>query len=131
MEYQLPEPYVVSVMRWIIFAAAVLLLMSTTRIAAAAVSTGLAETGGFLLGSAHRCGVAALRISNAGQVIHRLIVAASDGASEQRAADRRFAEVFLASASPNQNQRVSIPPCKAVVAQFERLERHYREAGLN
>ena len=107
------------------------LLLSTGGIAMAAVSTGLAETGGFLLGNAHRCGVAVARIADAGRVIHRLIVAASDGTGEQKAADLRFAEAFLASAYPNQDRFLSIPPCKAVVTQFERLERHYREGGLN
>jgi hypothetical protein len=24
-----------------------------------------------------------------------------------------------------------IPPCKAVIAQFERLERHHQQAGMN
>ena len=121
----------ISVMRPIAVVAAALLLTSAIGSAVAAVSTGLAETGGFLLGNAHRCGVTAARISDAGKVIHRLIVAASNGTSEQKSADLRFAEVFLASAYPNQDRRVSIPPCRAVVMQFERLERHYREAGLN
>jgi hypothetical protein len=26
---------------------------------------------------------------------------------------------------------VSTPPCKVVIAQFERLERHHQQAGLN
>jgi hypothetical protein len=26
---------------------------------------------------------------------------------------------------------VLIPPCKVVIAQFERLERHHQQAGMN
>jgi len=37
----------------------------------------LAETAGFLLGNAHRCGVPTDRVERAGKMIHRLIVAAS------------------------------------------------------
>ena len=109
---------------------AVLLLLGAGG-AEAADSTGLAETGGFLLGNAHRCGVQTERVARAGKVIHDLIVAASYDLTEEAAADSRFAQIFMASAFPDQDGDALIPPCKVVVAQFERLERHHRQSGMN
>jgi hypothetical protein len=100
-------------------------------IAEAADSTRLAETGGFLLGNAHRCGVPTDRVEQAGQVIHDLIVAASYDPTEEAAADSRFAQIFMASAFPDQDGDALIPPCKVVIAQFERLERHHQQAGFD
>ena len=104
-----------------IFAASTLLLAGT-EIAAAASSSRIAETGAFLLGNAHRCGVADERVVRAGKVIRQLIVAASDDAREQTAAKSRFAEIFRASAHTEADGHALIPPCKTVVTQFERLE---------
>ncbi len=108
-----------------------LLLMLGTGAAEAADSALLARTAGFLLGNAHRCGVPTDRVEHAGKVIHRLIVAASDDPTEEAAANSRFAETFLASAFPDQDSDVLILPCKVVIAQFERLERHHQQAGMN
>ena len=91
----------------------------------------LAETGGFLLGNAHRCGVPTERVEHAGAVIHDLIVAASYDSTEEAAADSRFAEMFSASAFSDQTGGELIPPCRVVIAQFERLERHHQQAGMN
>ena len=110
--------------------AAVLLLLGI-GIAHAADTTRLAETAGFLLGNAHRCGVPTDRVEHAGQVIHDLIVAASYDPTEEAAADSRFAQIFMASAFPDQEGDALIPPCKVVVAQFDRLERHHQQAGMN
>ena len=110
---------------------AALVLLLGIGIAEAADSARLAETGGFLLGNAHRCGVPVDRVQHAGKVIHRLIVAASYDPTEEAAADSRFAEIFSASAFPDQDGDVMIPSCKVVVAQFERLERHHQQAGMN
>jgi hypothetical protein len=98
--------------------------------AAAPVSSGLAETGGFLLGNAHRCGVAAGRVAGAGKVISGLIAAAARDPVEQQAANRLFAAVFRASAAPDRNTLAALPGCPAFIRQFETLERHYREIGL-
>ena len=100
-------------------------------IAEAADSTRLAETGGFLLGNAHRCGVPTDRVEHAGRVIHNLIVAASYDPTEEAAADSRFAQIFMASAFPDQEGDALVPPCKVVIAQFERLERHHQQAGFD
>jgi len=109
---------------------AVLLLLGT-GVAKAADSALLAETSGFLLGNAHRCGVPTDRVEHAGRVIHRLIVAASYDPTEEAVANSRFAETFLANAFPDQDSDALIPPCKVVIAQFERLERHHQQAGMN
>ena len=107
---------------------AVFLLLGA-GVAEAADSTRLAETGGFLLGNAHRCGVLTERVERAGKVIHDLIVTASYDSSEEAAADSRFAQIFMASAFPYQDGDALIPPCEVVIAQFERLERHHQQAG--
>jgi hypothetical protein len=110
---------------------AVLVLLLGTGAAEAADSALLARTAGFLLGSAHRCSVPNARVEQAGKVVHRLIVAASYDPNEEASASSRFAETFQASAFPDQDSGVLIPPCTVVIAQFERLERHHRQAGLN
>jgi len=109
----------------------VLVLLLGTGVAKAADPAQLAETAGFLLGNAHRCGVPTDRVERAGTVIHRLIVAASCDPTDEAAANSRFDETFLASAFPDQNGDVLIPPCEVVIAQFERLERHHQQAGMN
>jgi hypothetical protein len=118
-------------MRPTLFVAITLLSFSISGLAKAADPILLAETGGFLLGNAQRCGVPNARVEQAGKLIHRLIVAASYDPNEEAAADSRFAETFQTSAFPDQDSDVLIPPCTVVIAQFERLERHHRQAGLN
>ena len=108
-----------------------LLLFLGTGIVEAADPAQLAETAGFLLGNAHRCGVPTDRVEDSGKVIHRMIVAASCDPAEEAAANARFTETFRASAVPDQDGDVSIPPCNVVIAQFERLERHHQQAGMN
>jgi hypothetical protein len=108
-----------------------LLLSFGIGVAEAADPTQLAETGGFLLGNAHRCGVPTERVEHAGKVIRNLIVAAADDSSEAAGADSRFAEIFLASAFPNKDPDALIPPCTVVITQFDRLERHHQQAGMN
>jgi hypothetical protein len=118
-------------MRPVLAVATALLLLSGAGAAEAASSALLAETAGLLLGNAHRCGVSAARVEHAGNVIRRLIVAASYDPAEEAAANSRFAETFVASAFPDQDSDVLIAPCKVVIAQFERLERHHQQAGMN
>ena len=100
------------------------------RIAEAADPTQLAETAGYLLGNAHRCGVPTERVGHAGEVIHDLIGAASYDRTEEAAAYRRFVEIFIASAFLDRETSL-IPPCNAVIAQFERLERHHQQSGMD
>jgi len=111
----------------IIAAAALLVLASGAAIAAN--PTRIAETGAYLLGNAHRCGVADERVVRAGKVIRELIVAAADDPGEQTAAKSRFAEIFRESARPEGSRRTPIPPCRTVVTQFERLEQFHDQIG--
>jgi hypothetical protein len=100
-------------------------------VAEAADPTLIAQTAGFLLGNAHRCGVSTERVEHAAKVVHDVIVAAAGDANEVAAANSRFAEIFLASAFPDQDRGALIPPCGVVIAQFSRLERHHQQADLN
>ena len=118
-------------MRPILAVTTAMLLLLGAGVAEAADSTRLAETGGFLLGNAHRCGVLTERVAQAGKVIHDLIVAASYDSTEEAAADSRFAQIFRASAFPYQDGDALIPPCEVVIAQFERLEQHHQQAGMH
>ena len=118
-------------MRPTLFLATALLSFSVIGLAKAADPLRLAETGGFLLGNAHRCGIPAARVQQAGKVIRHLIVAASSDPTEEDAAASRFAEIFTASAHPDQESGALIPGCGIVIAQFQRLERHHQQAGLN
>jgi len=63
-------------------------------------------------------------------VIHSFIVAAAKNSGEAAAADSRFAEIFLATSWPNQDAE-AFPSCAVVIEQFDRLERHHEEAGMN
>jgi hypothetical protein len=101
-----------------------LVLLLGMGVADAADPTQLAETGGFLLGNARRCGVPVERVESAGKVIHDFIAAAARDSREAAAADSRFSEIFVASALPDQDPD-AFPSCTVVIQQFDRLERHY------
>jgi hypothetical protein len=112
-----------------ILAGATALLLSGSAVAEPANPTQLAETAAYLLGNAHRCGVADERVEHAGTAIRDLIVVAARDSAEAAAAESRFVEIFLALAAPSQD-RDGFPSCKVVIARFERLEGHHQEAGL-
>jgi hypothetical protein len=116
-------------MRPTVAATAALIFVLSGGIARASVPTELAESGGFLLGNAHRCAVPIERIEHAATVIHDLIAAASYDRTEEALADSRFVETFMANAFPGRAGSL-IPPCDAVIAQFDRLERHRRQFGM-
>ena len=99
-------------------------------VAEAADPTLLAETGGYHLGNARRCGVPIERVERAGRVIHDFIAAVARDPSEAAAADSRFAEIFLASALTD-GDRDAFPSCTIVVQQFARLERHHEQSERN
>ena len=118
-------------MRPALFATIALLVFSIIGLAKAADPVLLAETGGFLLGNAQRCGVPAARVEQAGKVLHNVIVAASSDPTEEDAAVSRFAEIFTTSAYPGREADALIPGCGIVIAQFQRLEQHHQQAGMN
>src|SRR5947207_2807817 len=107
-----------------------LVLLLGIGVADAADPTQLAETGGFLLGNAHRCGVPVERVESAGKVIHDVIAAAAKDSSEAAAAASRFSEIFVASALPDQDTD-AFPSCTVVMQQFDRLERHHDQIRKN
>ena len=118
-------------MRSILSVAAAFVSLLGGSAAASAGSDQLAATGGFLLGNAHRCGVSVERVARAGKVIHEIMVAAADDDTLKVAeAEQRYVEVFLASAFPSEEQNTLVPPCGAVITQFNRVERHHQQAGL-
>jgi hypothetical protein len=107
-----------------------LVLLLGIGMADAADPTQLAETGGFLLGNASRCGVPVERVESAGKVIHDFIAAAAGDSSEAAAADLRFSEIFIATALPGQEPD-AFPSCTVVIQQFDRLERHHDQTRGN
>jgi hypothetical protein len=110
-----------------ILAGATALLLSGSAVAEPANPTQLAETAAYLLGNAHRCGVADQRVDHAETAIRDLIVVAARDSGEAAAAESRFVEIFSAIAAPSQD-RDGFPSCKVVIARFERLEGHHRQA---
>ena len=117
-------------MRLLLLVRTTVVLLLCTGAAKAADPMLLAETGGFLLGNAHRCDVSAERIIRAGKVIVDMIDTVSQDASEKDAANARFADAFSLSSTLAATGKAFSPPCEAIVTQFERLERHHREAGF-
>jgi hypothetical protein len=88
----------------------------------------IATNAGFLLGNAHRCGIATDRVVKAGQTIRELIHAASKDTKEQDDATEQFATYFLATALPDQSDNKLAASCNAVTSEFQKFERH-RVAG--
>ena len=110
-----------------ILAGATALLLSGSAVAEPANPTQLAETAAYLLGNAHRCGVADERVEHTETAIRDLIVVAARDSAEAAAAESRFVEIFSALAAPSRD-RDGFPSCKVVIARFERLEGHHRQA---
>lgn len=117
-------------MRSTLAVATALFLLLSIDVAKAADPTQLAETGAYLLGNAYRCGVAAERIKRPAKVIHNLIEVVAYGSKEAAAADSRFVEIFQASAVPSEDHK-RFPSRQVAIAQFERLEQHHQQVGLN
>jgi len=87
-------------------------------------ATWFAAHGGFLLGNAQRCGVAAKRVVRAGRLVQALIGAAAQDDQESEDATTRFAQFFMATTVPGLNDTKLVASCKLVVGEFEKLERH-------
>ena len=111
-----------------ILAGATALLLSGSAVAEPANPTQLAETAAYLLGNAHRCGVADERVDHAETAIRDLIVVAARDSAEAAAAESRFVDIFSALAVPSRD-RDGFPSCKVVIARFQRLEGHHQQAG--
>src|SRR5437763_878532 len=89
----------------------------------------IATNAGFLLGNAHRCGIATDRVVKAGQMIRELIHAAAKDSREQEDATEQFATFFLATALPDMSDGKLVASCTTVTSEFQKLERHRVAAG--
>jgi hypothetical protein len=115
------------------------LLTTTTLAALLAASPSssdadrLAANGGFLLGNAQRCGIASERVERAGQLVRRLILAASRDPREEEDSRGRLAAFFLVSsfadAGADAGKKKLAASCRIVTSEFEQLERHALGAG--
>jgi hypothetical protein len=90
----------------------------------------VAANGGFLVGSAHRCGVDEARVTHAGQLIRTLIAAASPDDKAEEEATARFSAFFLVSAAADPKTDKLVAPCKRVTAELRRLESHPADETL-
>src|SRR5262249_36616056 len=104
------------------------LLLCGSAVAEPADPRQLAETVAYLLGNAHRCGVADERVEHAGTGMRDLIVVAAQDSAEAAAAESRFVEILSAIAVPSQDWD-AFPSCKVGIARFERLEERHQQAG--
>src|SRR5215212_7484509 len=84
----------------------------------------IAANGGFLLGTAHRCGIDGNRVTHAGQLIRTLISAAAPDDKAEEDATARFSAFFLVSAVPDPKSDKPVASCKRITAQLRRLESH-------
>jgi hypothetical protein len=107
------------------------MLVAATTLAALLAATPsstaldrLAANGGFLLGNAHRCGIATDRVVRAGEVVQNLIAAAAADDNERSQAVSRFAKFFLVSAVPDSDREKLVAACDRVKSEFTKFERH-------
>jgi hypothetical protein len=107
--------------------AAVLTLAA--NVACAGEASQIAERGGFLLGHAYRCGVAAERLEPSTRLVGDLIAALSIDGEEKAAADQRFADDLLASALANALGD-PVPTCALIRRDLARFERHQRPVSV-
>ena len=111
------------------------MLLAATTVAALLIANPslsnadrIAANGGFLLGNADRCGVAADRIVKAGQLVRGLIAAATADGGGQARATKRFTVFFLASALADPTKG-PVASCKIVASELARLEQHPMKAA--
>jgi hypothetical protein len=107
------------------------MLVAATTVAAlliaspsATVLDRIAADSGFLLGNAHRCGIATDRVVQAGDVVRQLIASAAADDNERDQAALRFAQFFLVSAVPDTDKEKMAASCDVVTSEFEKFEQH-------
>ncbi len=105
------------------FASVVAALVLLATGAHAGEASAVADRGGFLLGHAYRCGVAAGRLDPSARLVHDLIAALSDDTTEKAAADQAFDDRFLASLLAAA-LRDPMPSCGLVRSALAQLEQH-------
>lgn len=117
-------------MSWKMACGAVGALLLGAVAAQASDATMLADRAGFLVGHAHRCGVAEDRLRRAAILIDKLIAAFSSDKDDAKAARTEFDERVLASALADLLND-PVPPCAAVRSELVQLERHHGAVALN
>jgi hypothetical protein len=110
------------------------MLVAATTVAALLIASPsttdadrIAANGGFLIGSAHRCGLDTDRVVGAGRLVRQLISAATADSKEEEAATTRFAQFFLVSAFQEQGKDKLVISCKLVASELVKLEQHQLE----
>ena len=114
-------------MRWKLACGAVGALVLGAAAAQASDATVLADRAGFLVGHAHRCGVAPDRLERSETLVSELILAVSSDVEDRQAAQARFAERALASALADLLAE-PVPDCTVVRSEIARLTQHQRPA---
>ena len=90
----------------------------------------IAANGGFLVGNAHRCGIDDARVTRAGQLIRKLISAASSDDKGEEEATARFSAFFLVSAIADPKTEKLVASCKRITAELRQLEDHRTDLPL-
>lgn len=101
-------------------AIAVLLAAGTSH---AGEASRVAERGGFLVGHAYRCGVAAERLDPTAELVGQLVAALSIDRNELEAADEQFLSEVLVSALASEIGD-PLPSCNVIRRQLALLEKH-------
>ena len=86
--------------------------------------TWYAEQGGVLLGNALRCGIATDRVFKGRELVEAAIGASARDEQDAEDSMARFAQFLITNAAPRLTD-TNLAPCKRVIGEFERLERHY------
>ncbi len=89
----------------------------------------IAANGGFLIGSASRCGIATDRVEHVGQLVLDLIAAAAPDIRGREDALMRYARFFVAGALANSGTDKLVASCRRVSREFTRLEQHQMPAA--
>src|SRR3954447_6712012 len=78
--------------------------------------TWYAEQGGVLLGNALRCGIATDRVFKARELVEAAIGASARDEQDGENSMARFAQFFIASATPRLND-INLAPCKQAIGE--------------
>jgi len=98
-------------------------LLLGTMAAYASDATALADRAGFLIGHAHRCGVADMRLEQQKPALDALIAAYASDDDDREAARAQFEERVLASTLAGVLGD-ALPSCAVVRAQLAQFEQH-------
>ena len=107
------------------FACCATAVLLASGAAHAGEASRVAERGGFLLGHAYRCGIAAERLEPSTQLVGQLVAALSVDSDEREAADEKFLGPVLVSVLAK-DIGDPLPSCNAIRRELALLEQHQR-----